>query len=59
MPKFTIDFVLMEHTQRRVEVEADSEEEALEAFACGEIDYADSYQVDCLKYEADFPQIIK
>lgn len=58
MPKFTMKYTLTEVTERQVEVEADNEEDAIEAMQNYEVDTSDSYQVNSIRWEIEDIEVV-
>ena len=58
MPKFTMKYTLTEVTERQVEIEADNEEDAIEAMENYEADTSDSYQVNSIRWEIEDVEVV-
>jgi hypothetical protein len=58
MPKFFVDYTVTEVTRQRVVVEAESAEQARELMDEYEVDLSESWQIDSMKYEVDYVEVV-
>jgi len=59
MAKFLIEYIAIEKTRQRIEVEADTAEEARQIVEEYNFDNSESWETDCLTWEIDEVEFVK